>query len=290
MTIDIDQNIPELDGLRCDATGTRTMIDLTLAKSWHKFFTDKVEALANAGDGGLDSATAGRVCDDSACKLGKWLYGEGNSMLWLPTFKHLKAAHEHYHDHACQYLMAHLSNDKSRFETAQFDFRYSSQQVLDAVDQLQAVVKEARRNRNDSFPSVVIGPETEVPWDESLTIGIPMIDEQHRMILILFNRFTHHMTESLHSEAAIDYLTEMGKIFALHFEAEEAVLKKLGMAAEALEKHTRKHTEILQEYADLNLQVMESEGAKVKDILDTVKAWVVDHVVDYDLDIRKYAQ
>ncbi len=92
----------------------------------------------------------------------------------------------------------------------------------------------------------------------------------------------------VNSERASDVFSKIGRLLESHFETEESLMKHHGVPADWLEAHRQEHTRILSECADIDLQVMAGRILTVTDIYPLLREMIIDHGVQYDLDIRKY--
>lgn len=263
------------------------MIDFDMAKTWHKMFANQIELVVA---GLIDECPAlDSVCDDSACKLGTWLYGSGKTLEVLPSYDQLKTHHHQFHQVACDVLRAHLTHSgEEKIGAALAEFGSVSAEVVRLIDCLKADYRE--RGHGIAFKSQYGAPPQRVidEWDGSLTVGLPEIDAQHRSILKLANQLLYAPEESLGSELANEALTELGKFLQLHFAIEEANMKQLGMPEAEFAEHHNRHEEMLKQYAEVVIEAYENPQRKVKDIAAFVREWGIDHVVAYDLNIKKY--
>jgi hemerythrin len=126
--------------------------------------------------------------------------------------------------------------------------------------------------------------------DASMLVGVPSIDNEHYALVFQLNRLLEQPGALPESETFTDILGKIGKHVQTHFESEEAYLMSCGMPTDEVEAHFRAHDKILEEYADLNLDLMNAKALAPADILQTIKSWIVDHVLTYDVAIRKYAR
>jgi hemerythrin-like metal-binding protein len=124
--------------------------------------------------------------------------------------------------------------------------------------------------------------------DPKLTIGIASVDTQHRDIIAILNRLSSAPESSPNSESITESLSELGTILGLHFLHEERYLRDCGMPGEELLAHLKRHDEILEQFVELNLEALDGNTLPITEIVSIVKAWAVDHVVDYDLRLRDF--
>jgi len=204
------------------------MIDYDIAKTWHKIFAERLELVA---EGLIDEVLSPQqISDDSACKLGKWLYGAGKRFAELPAYAELLKVHQRFHDTACGYVNLMQGDSPEHLKQAiEADFKSTSGFVVTAIERLQLAVESEHQptGYKPQFPDpAALHPAL---WDESLTLGLPAIDEQHKAIAAICEKLMKNPDESAHSEYSVDCLIDLGKILALHFEVEEAHMQQLGI-------------------------------------------------------------
>lgn len=265
------------------------MIDFDFAKIWHKIFAEKIELIA-----------AGRIRetqpiemahDDSSCMLGKWLYGPGKRMEKLPAYGDLLNVHRYFHDMACRYLNTALAGrDQSIKDGVYADFKALSVSVIAAIERLQLAVQQEYDLHSTVYVPNCFSPgaQDDLIRDASLTIGISAIDEHHREIFTIANKLMQDPDASLNSEAAVDRLTELGKILDAHFTIEEAYMKQLAMPEAEFAAHQAEHQKFLEHYAEMNISSYMRRDRKVMDIASHIWQMALDHVVEYDIKIKKY--
>jgi len=263
------------------------MIDFDIAKTWHKIFAEQILFAAM----GLitETPSAQSVCDDTACKLGKWLQGTGKGMEDLPSYVALVDTHRRFHGIACQFMAAIQGNqDAAMLDRIEHEFKAVSSDVLMAIDRLS--VEMGSTHPDHAFPSQFVqpAPSNQIVWDDTLTIGIEAIDEHHKAILRIIGKLTSSPEAALRSELVVDCLTDLGKILDLHFSVEEAHMRQLGVPHDEFAAHCNSHMEILNQYADMNIAISQKKELKVKDVANQAIQWAIDHVVEYDLGLKKY--
>ncbi|MEW6514389.1 MAG: hemerythrin family protein [Pseudomonadota bacterium] len=125
-------------------------------------------------------------------------------------------------------------------------------------------------------------------WSDSLAIGLPAIDEQHKLLCSLANRLLDQPDAHAKDEFVVDILTDLGKFLILHFQTEEAMMRKLCIPQDEYEQHVHAHNRIIDEYAELNLAAARGRHHTAAEIFTQVRQWVSDHLVTSDAKIRNY--
>jgi hemerythrin len=126
------------------------------------------------------------------------------------------------------------------------------------------------------------------PLDPSMLIGVPSIDNEHYALAFQLNRLIDKPLALPESEAFSDILNNIGNQIQAHFKSEEIYLKSFGMPAQEVEEHVQYHYDILEEYADLNMDLMNRKALTRPDVLQMIRNWIIEHILKYDIGIRKY--
>ena len=126
--------------------------------------------------------------------------------------------------------------------------------------------------------------------EKALLIGVPSIDKDHHRLLQLLDRLVQDPRADSASVTFTDVLSQLGSQIAAHFESEETFLRSCDMPSGEVAEHVSAHDAILEQYAVLNMAVMQGEHFSKSEVLRSVKSWLVGHLVRYDLDMRKYLQ
>lgn len=148
----------------------------------------------------------------------------------------------------------------------------------------------AVRHMNCSNP-VTIPDSTKtlrIDIDPSMLVGVQSIDREHSALITQLNRLIENPQAIPESEPFADVLSHLGPQISAHFDSEEGVLKSIGMPPHELAEHVEAHTEILEQYAQMNCDLMEGKALARSDALLMIKGWIIDHLRRYDSRIKKY--
>ena len=125
--------------------------------------------------------------------------------------------------------------------------------------------------------------------DPSMLIGVPEIDEQHATIVSQLERMVGLGGELVAPDLFTDLLGLLGRTLSDHFDTEERYFERWDMPGHAIAAHRFAHSAILDQYAELNLDLMNRKAIDPADVARMLKDWIVGHVRDYDLPLRLYA-
>lgn len=124
--------------------------------------------------------------------------------------------------------------------------------------------------------------------EASLLIGVPAIDSEHRKLFDRLDRLIADPKAPPESEAFSSVLSELGMMLLEHFRLEETQFQALGMPQDLVRDHLQAHTEIIDQYTQLNLDLMHGKSVDRTEALRMIQGWVLGHVAHHDLLIKDY--
>jgi hemerythrin len=116
-----------------------------------------------------------------------------------------------------------------------------------------------------------------IAWQDGFSVGVQVIDEQHKMLLQVINEFLSSLEGSGDHFAIARSLNDMIKYTEYHFYAEQLLLEKHPDFLAHLNQHwqlvkqAKKMQEDFQQYRDLKA-----------DIFDFLLSWLKDHILGTD--------
>jgi hemerythrin-like metal-binding protein len=143
-----------------------------------------------------------------------------------------------------------------------------------------------------------------IEWSESMSVGVPLIDHDHKIIVYLINLFHHHIsTEDDHKflgtalNTLIDYTL-------FHFAREEQVMKVCKYPSS--KDHKKQHEALVEQVTDIvqhffknkelknkepkNKELEKKEDAIQGELLLFLKNWLINHILKQDMMFRPYAE
>jgi len=124
--------------------------------------------------------------------------------------------------------------------------------------------------------------------DSKPMLGDQLIDQQHEQLFDSLQRIKALYDHQLSDEKVIDQLTRLNELIYQHFIAEEALMKQVNMPVEQIMLHQSEHLRILEELAQIHLNIMYGRQHQVSEVIDQVIAWISAHTLDFDLPIQPY--
>lgn len=117
-------------------------------------------------------------------------------------------------------------------------------------------------------------------WDEKLSTGIPLIDEQHKKLVSFVNELHDAMRQRKAKEVLGKILGELKQYTVYHFSTEERAFEKFGY--ERAGEHAAAHAALIRKLDELVGKYERGEIAISIDILDFLIDWVRTHIMKED--------
>merc|ERR1711941_18556 len=116
-----------------------------------------------------------------------------------------------------------------------------------------------------------------IDWDETMSVGVEEIDIQHRQLILLVNESYEALQR--HDEDKIPALLKKMKDYAaVHFEAEEAYMKRNNYPG--LEAHKLKHVRFKKDVEEF--QQKKHEKTNLSKLFVYLSRWLTRHIMDED--------
>jgi hemerythrin len=120
-------------------------------------------------------------------------------------------------------------------------------------------------------------------WDAHFETGLADVDQQHRFLVGLINRFGDLLTQTAHvSRDALEaVLKELAAYSQYHFREEEGLMRRSGIDSRHLARHLRVHEDFLQEVTQLGQAVLQHNDA-AEPLLTFLIYWLASHILGTD--------
>ncbi len=123
-------------------------------------------------------------------------------------------------------------------------------------------------------------------WDNTLSVQIQEIDEDHRRLVDLFNLLGHSVVEGEAPNYIQALMDELINCTIWHFSHEERLMLKHGY--EGLTEHRKEHRELIDSIKALQRRsLQESKPFSSKDI-KFLEQWLTGHILGADMELGEY--
>lgn len=166
----------------------------------------------------------------------------------------------------------------------------------DAVRAFEAAIPEILRVR-ELYRDDIIDPKTSltlpplpprintwVEWDESLSVGIDAIDEQHRYLVDLINDLYEVVSKKSGSREVARLIKATDAYAKVHFRAEEQMMKHHGYAG--IYQQERQHHAFEAKIREFYQELHDNPLVAQFDVLSYLRNWLVQHIRVEDAKLR----
>lgn len=123
-------------------------------------------------------------------------------------------------------------------------------------------------------------------WDESFSVGVRDLDEQHKQIIIMVNTLIDMNDTKVDSEIISDTLTKMTRYATDHFNKEEHYMLEYGYPEYSLQK--KQHQEFKRKTVDFCMETMIHNTTVPIAIFTYLKSWWTNHILKDDMKYKKF--
>ena len=125
-----------------------------------------------------------------------------------------------------------------------------------------------------------------IVWDQSLSVGIKKIDEQHQELVKIINCLVENEDATGHSEPIAHVLDRMTQYADYHFETEEALMLEYNYPA--YESHRDDHTQFKMKTAKFCLDALQGKETLPDELLSYLRDWLTHHILKTDMKYKPY--
>lgn len=119
-----------------------------------------------------------------------------------------------------------------------------------------------------------------IKWTAELATGIDSIDEQHKHLVDIVNKFDEAMHRGKGSRIMTEILNDLVGYTQEHFADEEKIMADAGY--ESLKRHKAQHRQLLQKVERFQFE-FDVEGRRVTNtVQEFLKYWLTSHILKED--------
>lgn len=119
-----------------------------------------------------------------------------------------------------------------------------------------------------------------INWDESLSVGIVSIDNQHKKLLDLINSFYENIYQGSIKEKLVELINEMKLYTVFHFNSEERQMKLCNYPD--FENHKKEHDKFIAAVEDFEARYKNGKLLLTIEITNFIKEWITNHIMGTD--------
>ena len=122
-----------------------------------------------------------------------------------------------------------------------------------------------------------------IKWDDKYSVGIAMIDEEHKKLIGILNKVIYAKEHNGNSEEIREVLREVTNYALTHFRTEETYMKEFNYPE--YQEHKEEHRDFSTEIIAYLEKLIKGDYQIANEIIEYLKWWLVNHIQATD---KKY--
>ena len=130
-------------------------------------------------------------------------------------------------------------------------------------------------------------------WRDDWSLGVDLMDKQHRQLALLLNRMADHClnpSDAMDPEVRLQQLHELMNLLyeksRQHFDDEEVLMLEAGYSEHA--NHAREHRMLLAELKNYIREIEEERDDINMGVLMSLKHWFISHIIKSDKEFAAF--
>ena len=123
-------------------------------------------------------------------------------------------------------------------------------------------------------------------WNDSLLLGIPVVDKQHKILIALFDEIISVSNEGDDEDRILPLLNELQRYTIYHFDTEEELMRQANL--QNTELHVKQHNLFKKKIGDFMIAHNYKNIVLLNQIILFLRKWLVTHISDIDSSTLKH--
>jgi len=123
-------------------------------------------------------------------------------------------------------------------------------------------------------------------WSDEYSVGIPEIDEQHKVLFQLVNRLSDAIHDRHGSEACQDILAQLTEYTRIHFSLEESLMRMANYSG--FGEHKQAHEQLISDVVTLSDKLKTGKAKISFELLHFLRVWLTRHILHSDKDYAAF--
>lgn len=126
-----------------------------------------------------------------------------------------------------------------------------------------------------------------ISWNDGLDIGVKSIDDEHKKLLDIINKFSEAIDNDTNNEEFEKIFDKLNLYIREHFTSEEVLIKK--SSYKDFDKHQYQHQFFTNKISEIKDRFFSTDDySKRKEIVIFLIDWLINHIINEDMKLIKY--
>lgn len=123
-------------------------------------------------------------------------------------------------------------------------------------------------------------------WDNTLSVDVNEIDDDHRKLVELFNMLNQSVMEGAKAAYIEAVLDELISLTVWHFRHEERLMLKYGY--EGIDAHKAEHQQLIESARDLQNKLLQQGRVIREKEIEFLEHWLTGHILGADMELGAF--
>lgn len=121
-----------------------------------------------------------------------------------------------------------------------------------------------------------------IQWHEGLSLGVKALDDDHKKLLHIINKLSDAIKDGNSEEILHEIFEDLHKYVIVHFDREEALLKKCG--CEDINEHIAQHRNFSNKIPELKAKLSKTkDSSNAQEVSHFLIDWLFNHIIEEDI-------
>lgn len=123
-------------------------------------------------------------------------------------------------------------------------------------------------------------------WDNTLSVEVEEIDDDHRKLVDLFNMLGHSVVEGDEADYIEAVLEELICLTVWHFRHEERLMLKYGY--DGMAEHKKEHQQLIESARELKQKCIQEGKSISSEDIEFLEHWLTGHILGTDMELGAF--
>ena len=125
-----------------------------------------------------------------------------------------------------------------------------------------------------------------IQWSPQLSLGVPLIDDQHKQLITIANVLIKAVGRDLNSRVINNVIRRLREYTVFHFSSEEALMEKVHYKQRG--EHANEHRRLKEQVKEYQRSIYYKTPPRPEEVKDFIKLWLLKHILESDRQLVDY--